>query len=104
MSMMPAVAGVSEPVRLAIPEAEKDIISITKNISYLLLCFLKTHEFRNSKSQRTFVFLAAVNHHHLGNRSFLERVLKVVVCDWQILICFVCLCVSRFVACDHNYD
>ena len=45
MSMIPAVAGVSEPVRLAIPEAEKDIISITKNISCLLLCFPKTHEF-----------------------------------------------------------
>ena len=44
MSMMPAVPGVSEPVRLAIPEAENDI-SITKNISCLLMCFPKTREF-----------------------------------------------------------
>ena len=25
-------------------------------------------------------------------------------CDWWILICFACFCVSRFVSCDHNYD
>ena len=40
----------------------------------------------------------------LGNRSLLQRVQKVmfVICDWSILICFVCFCVSRFVACDSN--
>ena len=27
-----------------------------------------------------------------------------VICDWWILIRFVCFCVSRFVACDRNYD
>ena len=27
-----------------------------------------------------------------------------VICDWWISICFVCFCISRFIACDHNYD
>ena len=27
-----------------------------------------------------------------------------VICDWWISIRFLCFCVSRFVACDHNYD
>ena len=27
-----------------------------------------------------------------------------VICDWWIPIRFVCFCVSRFVAFDHNYD
>ena len=27
-----------------------------------------------------------------------------MVCDWWIWIRFVCFCVSRFVACDRNYD
>ena len=27
-----------------------------------------------------------------------------VMCDWWISIPFVCFCVSRFVACDRNYD
>ena len=26
------------------------------------------------------------------------------ICDWWISIRFVCFCVSRFVACDRNYD
>ena len=26
------------------------------------------------------------------------------ICDWWVLIHFVCFCVSRFVACDRNYD
>ena len=39
----------------------------------------------------------------LGNRTLLKRVQKVMVCDlWlvDLWICFVCFCVSRFVACD----
>ena len=27
-----------------------------------------------------------------------------VICDWWVSIRFVCFCVSRFVACDRNYD
>ena len=27
-----------------------------------------------------------------------------MICDWWISIRFVCLCVSRFVACDRNYE
>ena len=27
-----------------------------------------------------------------------------MTCDWWISICFVCFCVSRFVACDCNID
>ena len=33
----------------------------------------------------------------LGNKRF-------VICDWWILIRFVCFCASRFVACDRNCD
>ena len=40
----------------------------------------------------------------LGNRSLLQQVQKFLVCDWWILICFVCFCVSGFVACIRNYD
>ena len=29
---------------------------------------------------------------------------RFVICDWWISIRFVCFCVSRFVACDRNYD
>ena len=25
-----------------------------------------------------------------------------MICDWRISICFVCFCVSRFIACDGN--
>ena len=27
-----------------------------------------------------------------------------MICHWWISICFLCFCVSRFVACDRNYD
>ena len=39
----------------------------------------------------------------LGNRNLLQRVLKVMVCDWGISSRFVCCCVSRFVSCGRNY-
>ena len=41
-----------------------------------------------------------------GNRTLLQRVQRswFVICDCWISIRFVCFCVSRFVACDRNYD
>ena len=58
------------------------------------------------KSQPTIAFFAAVNHLNgpLRKQNFTLRVQKVMVCDWWISIRFVCFCVSRFVACDRNYD
>ena len=50
------------------------------------------------RSQPTIAFFAAVNHLHQS------RVQKVMVCDLWISIRFVCFSVSRFVACDRNYD
>ena len=38
----------------------------------------------------------------LGNRRFKRS--RFVICDWWISIRFVCFCVSRFIACDRNYD
>ena len=51
------------------------------------------------KSQLTFAFFAAVKYlsEPLRKKGF-------VICDWWIFIRFVCLSVSRFVACDRNYD
>ena len=76
MSMMPAVAGVSEPVRLAIPEANKDISSVSLRISATSYCAFQNHT--NCEIQKpmniNFVFFAAVNHHPLGNRCLLEQV------------------------------
>ena len=58
------------------------------------------------KSQPTIAFFAAVNHLNgpLRKQNFTLRVQKVMVCDWWISIRFVCFSVSRYVACDRNYD
>ena len=58
------------------------------------------------RSQPTIAFFAAVNHLNgpLRKQNFSSRVQKVMVCDLWILIRFVCFSVSRFVACDRNYD
>ena len=58
------------------------------------------------RSQLTIAFFAAVNHLNgpLRKQNFTSRVQKVMVCDLLISIHFVCFSVSRFVACDRNYD
>ena len=62
------------------------------------------------KSQLTFAFFAAVNplSRPLMKQKFTPTRSNeqswLVICEWQVLICFVCFPVSRFVACDHNYD
>ena len=60
-------------------------------------------------SQRTFAFFAAANHLSgpLMEQNITLKGFKrswFVKFDWWILIHFVCFCVSRFVACDCNYD
>ena len=42
----------------------------------------------------------------LGNKTLLHGFKRswFVICDWWISIRFVCFSVSRFVACDRNYD
>ena len=61
------------------------------------------------KSQLRIVFFAAVNHLSgpLRKQKLYFNGFKkswFVICDWWIWIRFVCFCVSRFVACDRNYD
>ena len=58
------------------------------------------------RSQLTIAFFAAVNHLNgpLRKQNFTSPVQKVMVCDLWISISFVCVSVSRFVACDRNYD
>ena len=61
------------------------------------------------KSQLTITLFAAVNQLKgpLRKQNFTLTGSKghgFCFCDWWILIRFVCFCVSRFVACDRNYD
>ena len=64
------------------------------------------------KSQLMFAFFAAVNplSRPVTKQKFTPMVSNerswLVICEWQILISFVCFPVSRFVTCDHNnyYD
>ena len=48
------------------------------------------------------VLLSIILEDLFGNRSVLQRVQKVMVCNWWISSQCVCSCVSRFVACDRN--
>ena len=69
----------------------------------LLYCTFQKHA--NSEAQKltdVCVLLSIILEDLLGNRSLLQRVQKVMVCDWWILIHRVCSCVSRFIACDRN--
>ena len=72
-------------------------------ISIALFSNMRILKFR---SQPTIAFFAAVNHLNgpLGKQNFTSRVQKLMVCDLWISIRFVCFSVSRFVACDRNYD
>ena len=67
------------------------------------LRFSKTRQFWSSKANWRLCFsltdLLWTNFYFNG----LKRS-SFVVCDWWISIRFVCFCVSRFVACDSNYD
>ena len=60
------------------------------------------------KSQLANVFFAAVNHLNgpLRKQLYFNGFKRswLVICEWWISIHFVCFYVSRFVACDHNYD
>ena len=72
-------------------------------IRIALLTNMRILKFR---SQPTIAFFAAVNHLNgpLRKQKFTSRVQKVMVYDLWISIRFVCFSVSRFVACDRNYD
>ena len=75
---------------------------------YMLLRFSKTRKFWSSKANWHLYFSlpSIILADLLGNRNLLKRVQRVMVCDckWWISMQFVCFCVSRFVACDCNYD
>ena len=74
----------------------------------MLLRFSKTRELWSSKANWLLRFsLPSIILVDLsGNRTLLQRVQRswFVICDCWISIRFVCFCVSRFVACDRNYD
>ena len=73
------------------------------NLRIALFTNMRILKFR---SQPTIAFFAAVNHLNgpLRKQNFTSRVEKVMVCDLWISIRFVWFSVSRFVACDRNYD
>ena len=86
------------------------LIYITKD-NLLRKALMLTSLFTNMRilkfrSQQTIAFFAAVNHLNrpLRKQNFTSRVQKVMVCDLWISIRFVCFSVSRFLACDRNYD
>ena len=56
------------------------------------------------KRQLRFLLPSIILTDLLGNKTLLYRVQKVMVCDLWISIRFVCFSVSRFVACERNYD
>ena len=71
-----------------------------------LLRFSKTCESWNSNWWLRFSLPSAILADLLENKTLLQRVQKVMygICHWWISIRFGCFCVSRFVACDRNYD
>ena len=70
-----------------------------------LLRFTKTLEFWSLKAnwRLRFSLPSIILADLVGNGNLLQRVLKVMVCDWGISSRFVCCCVSRFVTCGRNY-
>ena len=74
----------------------------------ILLRFSKTRELWSSKANwhLRFSLPSIILVDLSGNRTLLQRVQRswFVICDCWISIRFVCFCVSRFVACDRNYD
>ena len=73
-----------------------------------LLHVSQTCEFYSSKANQRlrFSLLSFILTDLLGNSTLLHGFKRswFVICDWWISIRFVCFCVSRFVACDRNYD
>ena len=76
--------------------------------SVVLLRFSKpvNYEIQKPTDDYVFRYLQSSLADLLENKTLLQRVQKVMygICHWWISICFGCFCVSRFVACDRNYD
>ena len=75
----------------------------------MLTALFKNRRILKFKSKLTFAFFPAVNHLSgpLRKQNFTLAGSKghgFVICDWWISICFVCFCVSGFIARDCNYD
>ena len=66
--------------------------------------FFKNTRILKFKSQLTITFFAAVNHLNGPLRFNGFKRSWIVICHWWITIPFACFCVSRFVACDRDYD
>ena len=78
-------------------------------LQYCITALFKNTQILKFKSQLMIVFFAATNHPNgplrISKLYFNEfKRSWFVICDWWIWIRFVCFCVSRFVACDRNYD
>ena len=76
--------------------------------SVVLLRFSKpvNYEIQKPTDDYVFRYLQSSLADLLENKTLLQRVQKVMygICHWWISISFGCFCVSRFVACDRNYD
>ena len=79
-------------------------MQVTSLLITALFTNMRTLKF---KSQLMIAPFTAVNHLNgpLRKQNF-NRFKRswFLICDWWISIRFVCFCVSRFVACDRNYD
>ena len=70
-------------------------------INWFLYCAFQkrvTFEVQKPTNVRFFCCRQSSLANLLGKGSLLQQVQKVMVCDWWILIHFVCFCVRRFVA------
>ena len=78
------------------------------NTLKVLLHFSQTCKFWSSKAdwRLRFSLLSIILTDLLGNKTLLHgfKRSRFVICDWWISIHFVCFSVSRFIACDCNYD
>ena len=77
----------------------------------LAIFYCAFHKHANSEVQKAnwwlrFSLVSIILTDLLGNKTYFKgfKRSKFVICDWWISIHFVCFCVSRFVACDRNYD
>ena len=90
---------------------ESFIICDMTGTRWLCTALFKNTHIPKFKCQLAFAFFAVVNHFRGPRRKQMftstASLQKVMVCDFWLVdfdTGFVCFCVSRFVACDRNYE
>ena len=78
--------------------------SVDRKLGSSIYCTF--HKHAKAKRRLRFSLLSIILTDLLGNSTLLHGFKRswFVICDWWISIRFVCFSVSRFVACDRNYD